>query len=243
MPASSSISVLAAKPDCGRHPGIAAYSAPTVPFPAHRFNSAMIVATDPGSPLDMTANLPLPARTGHFRYESGHHGDYWLDLDAIFADPRFTNIRAQTLVEMIGPFAPDVVCGPMTGGALLAQFVALHCGCGFAWTERVVASEGSVRYELPRGQIEVVEGRTVVIVDDVINAGSAAAKTHGALTAARAAPVAIAALLLLGNAIDTFAHASDIDILALERRASNLWLADDCPHCAAGVPLDSVGPA
>lgn len=28
------------------------------------------------------------ATRGHFRYESGHHGNLWLDLDALFVDPR-----------------------------------------------------------------------------------------------------------------------------------------------------------
>ncbi|MCO1654388.1 hypothetical protein [Pseudonocardia humida] len=25
------------------------------------------------------------ARTGHFRFESGHHGELWLELDAVFS--------------------------------------------------------------------------------------------------------------------------------------------------------------
>ena len=30
----------------------------------------------------------LPIRRGHFRFESGYHGEIWLDLDRLFADPR-----------------------------------------------------------------------------------------------------------------------------------------------------------
>ncbi|HUV90521.1 MAG TPA: hypothetical protein VMY80_12775, partial [Anaerolineae bacterium] len=29
----------------------------------------------------------LAARKGHFRLESGHHGDLWLDLDLLFVRP------------------------------------------------------------------------------------------------------------------------------------------------------------
>lgn len=29
----------------------------------------------------------LEVRRGHFRYESGYHGDIWLDLDRLFAKP------------------------------------------------------------------------------------------------------------------------------------------------------------
>ena len=30
----------------------------------------------------------VSGRRGHFRLESGHHSDLWLDLDPLFADPR-----------------------------------------------------------------------------------------------------------------------------------------------------------
>ncbi len=29
----------------------------------------------------------VSGRRGHFRLESGHHSDLWLDLDPLFADP------------------------------------------------------------------------------------------------------------------------------------------------------------
>jgi len=30
----------------------------------------------------------MTVRRGHFRYESGYHGEVWLDLDRLFLDPR-----------------------------------------------------------------------------------------------------------------------------------------------------------
>jgi hypothetical protein len=30
----------------------------------------------------------VSARRGHFRLESGYHGSLWVDLDALFAEPR-----------------------------------------------------------------------------------------------------------------------------------------------------------
>lgn len=32
-------------------------------------------------------------RRGHFRLESGHHSSLWLDLDALFAEPRDRALR------------------------------------------------------------------------------------------------------------------------------------------------------
>jgi hypothetical protein len=33
-----------------------------------------------------SARVASRAERGHFRYESGHHGDLWLDLDGLLAD-------------------------------------------------------------------------------------------------------------------------------------------------------------
>jgi len=37
----------------------------------------------------------LPKREGHFVFESGHHGEVWLDLELLFLRPR----RVQPLAE------------------------------------------------------------------------------------------------------------------------------------------------
>ena len=57
------------------------------------------------------------ARRGHFAFPSGFHGDLWLELDVLFAAPREVAPLAAELAARL-PDA-DVVCGPMSGGALL----------------------------------------------------------------------------------------------------------------------------
>jgi orotate phosphoribosyltransferase len=132
----------------------------------------------------------LNMRTGHFRYESGHHGDLWLELDALFTNPARTERLAAAMTDRLGGRGIEVVCGPMTGGALLAQAVARQLGVSFAYGERVVEGN-NVRYQLPAAQIPVVRGRRVAIVDDVISAGSATGGTYLALVDAGARPVAM----------------------------------------------------
>jgi orotate phosphoribosyltransferase len=182
----------------------------------------------------------LDMRSGHFRYESGHHGDLWLELDALFTNPARTERLAAAMTDRLGGRGIEVVCGPMTGGALLAQAVARQLGVSFAYTERVVAGDDTVSYHLPTAQAPVVQGRRVAIVDDVINAGSATGSTLHALIEAGARPVAIGALLILGDAIDRFAHAHGLQVLACARRESNLWSPESCPLCARGTPLEPV---
>jgi orotate phosphoribosyltransferase len=181
----------------------------------------------------------VPRRTGHFRFESGFHGDLWRELDALFADPAQTERDATALVDGLADFRIDIVCGAMTGGALLAQVVARHRGCLFAYTEREYAG-GRARYWLAEGQHEVVRERRVALIDDVIQAGSATTGTRDAVVAAGGVPVAIGALLVLGTTIDNIAKGWDLPVVALERLPVNLWAAETCPLCASGMPLEEL---
>jgi orotate phosphoribosyltransferase len=161
-------------------------------------------------------------RRGHFAFPSGFHGDLWLELDLLFADPAAG--FAARLAERLP--ACDVVCGPMVGGALLAQLVAARLGVAFVWSEMP-------GYELPVALRPLVRGRRVVVVDDAVNAGSAVSATIASLGAAEV--VGVGALMVLGGGYDP-----GVPFVGLERLESSLWPADDCPLCAAGVPFDEA---
>jgi len=38
--------------------------------------------------VEEAVRAAVSAARGHFRYESGHHGDLWLDLDGLLVDAR-----------------------------------------------------------------------------------------------------------------------------------------------------------
>jgi len=178
-------------------------------------------------------------RDGHFALESGHHAALWLDLDALFARPDAISPFVARLAEQLAPYAPDVICGPLTGGAFLAQALATSMHATFAFTERVPASDGSAlyatRYQLPRAYAEHVRGKRAVIVDDVMSAGSSLGATHDELATLGADVVAAAALLVLGSqGLDRFA-ARRIPVEAVLREPYELWPPNACPLCAQGV--------
>jgi orotate phosphoribosyltransferase len=177
-------------------------------------------------------------RRGHWRYESGHHGTVWLDLDRLLARPARTRAWAAALAARLATRAATVACGPMTGGALLAQLVAAELDIGLVWTERRVGPDGAARYVLPPGAVSEVAGRGVVLVDDAVNAGSALLGSCAALREAGAAVVAAGALLALGDAAGRVRDAGGPELLALARLDRPLWPAAACPLCAAGVPLE-----
>ena len=66
----------------------------------------------------------VSARRGHFRLESGHHSDLWLDLDSLFADAEAVDPFVAALSDALRPYNASLICGPLIGGAFLAQLVA-----------------------------------------------------------------------------------------------------------------------
>jgi orotate phosphoribosyltransferase len=188
----------------------------------------------------------LPARRGHFLLESGYHTDMWITLDALFVDPAAIAPHVDALAEQLRGHTPTAICGPLFGGAFLAQALATRLSVKFFVVEPAPAGapdapgDGlfAARYQLPAGQRPHARGERVAVVDDVISAGSSVRAAIAALTDAGAAITAVGALLVLGDAGLTYFAARAIPVETLGRRALSLWSPADCPLCSAGIPLD-----
>ena len=187
----------------------------------------------------------LAARRGHFRLESGHHGELWLDLDALFARPARLAPFVAELAERLSGCGAEVVCGPLVGGAFVAQAVADRLGIEASWTERVAAPSGgglyAARYRIPEALRDRLRDRSVAVVDDVVNAGSATRATIADLRACGARPIALGALLVLGEVAAQLARAEGLALASVAALANAIWEPDDCPLCAAGVELEKLG--
>jgi len=192
----------------------------------------------------MSTLSAVATRHGHFRTESGYHTDLWMDLETLCRRPAAIRPLARALADKLRVLAVDAVCGPLNEGAFIALMVAGELGCDFTYAERFAERDDArlfpVRYALPAALRPVVSGRTIAIVNDVISAGSAVRGAWHDLHAHGAQVVAIGCLLVLGDAIDSFAAERGMAIEALERSPYQLWAPADCPLCAAQVPLESV---
>jgi orotate phosphoribosyltransferase len=187
----------------------------------------------------------LKARTGHFRFESGHHGDRWFDLETLCLHPEPVRRLAARLAQRLTPHRLEIVCGPLVEGAFVALMVAEELGVPFTYCERSVDPSAEhahpTRYTLPSGLRAVVQGKRVAIVDDVVNAGSAVGATLADLEACGARPVALGALAVLGDGAARLAAAHHLPLAALATFPSHLWTPDECPLCARGTPLSNAG--
>lgn len=181
-------------------------------------------------------------RRGHFRFESGHHGDMWFDLETLCVNSREIRAFAGRVAAQLKKYQVDAVCGPLVEGAFVALLVSLELGCQFTYAERFddTMRQGlfPVEYRLPKSLHSAVSGKRVAIVNDVISAGSAVRGTFFDLRDIGAEVVVISALLALGNSIAEFANEHGIALELLERLSHNLWHPGECPLCAAGIAID-----
>ena len=184
-------------------------------------------------------------RQGHFKLESGHHGDLWLQLETLCLRSREIQPFAAQLAAKLRQYNVEVVCGPLVEGAYIALLVSLELGCDFVYAERFAdtAHKGlyPVEYRLPKALHAAVKSKHVAIVNDVISAGSAVRGAFFDLQSIGAEVVAIGALLALGDSIAGFAAEHRVTLELLQQMPHNIWTPPQCPLCAAGQPLEIMG--
>lgn len=187
----------------------------------------------------------LNARKGHFRLESGYHGALWLDLNPLFTLPSRLRAFTETLADRLSKHNIEAVCGPLVGGAFLAQAIASLLDIEFYYTERFVppTQEGfyTVEYHLPSGVANRVRGKVVAVVDDAISAGSAVRGTLSALNANGAKPVTMGALLVLGTQAAQFCQEQGLALEHVAQLPYEVWSPAECPMCASGEMLENMG--
>ncbi len=189
----------------------------------------------------------LAGRRGHFRMESGYHSEWWFELDKLLRPRERLRPFVSELARRLAGHRVEVVCGPMTGGAELAERVAAELGVAAVRTERFAPKEDggmfALRYEVPAGQREGLRGKRVAIVDDAISAGSAVRGSHADLLACGARTVVMGALFVFGGAAAKFAAGHGLALEGIAAMDFNLWQPAECPLCRAEVPVESVSDA
>jgi orotate phosphoribosyltransferase len=199
----------------------------------------------------------LPIRKGHFRLESGHHGDIWIDLELLCLDPEPIQRFSGEIAARLAVHDIEIVCGPLVEGAFVALLAAAELNAPFCYSERIesaqernrageLASSGKeknsdtlypVTYRIPRALRPKVRGKPVAVVNDVINAGSAVRGTVADLAERGAKPVAVAALLVLGSWASEYASAQNLALETLASIPNTVWAPSDCPLCIANIPF------
>jgi len=195
------------------------------------------------SPADETRQILVDCQAllanDHFVYISGDHGSGWVAKDVIFVDLARVRRLTQLLAAAVEKFDAEIVCGPATGGLIVAQWTAFELGVPAVFAEHDPThkkSELRGRFGLHRGYDQLVLGKRVLVVDDVVNTGLSVRQTTDAVKAAGGDVVATACLVHRGN-VDAAGIGMPEYAYLLEYDIPN-WKAADCPLCKQGIPVN-----
>ena len=194
--------------------------------------------------LDDLRDSEVLMRNGHFDYGNGYHGSVYLNPHQLFLRPSTIWRFAQDLLDVLPATvvsSTEVVAGPVTGGALLAHTIAglldsrrslTHPSCCFA-PFHVSRSGGFVLRSFYRRELD---GKHVLLADDVRNTGQTLAQCAALVTEAGGEVIATAEIYDRGKPIVPLG----IPNYALaEYQAPDNHPAGDCPLCKSGVPITS----
>ena len=176
----------------------------------------------------------------HFVYISGDHGGGWIDKDALYTHTDRVERLCRDLAGGLGGWEVEVVCGPATGGLVVAEWTAHELGALSIFTEHDPAPAGAAlrgRFVLRRGYDKVVAGKRVLVVDDIVNTGLSLRQTAEAVRGAGGQVVGAACLVSRGN-VDAAGLGVDRFVYLLEYRIP-AWPGAECHLCEAGVPINT----
>ncbi|HMF17220.1 MAG TPA: phosphoribosyltransferase family protein [Gemmataceae bacterium] len=190
--------------------------------------------------LDILTEADAVLEDDHFVYISGDHGSGWIDKDAIYLHTERIERLCRDMAKVVRELGAEVVCGPATGGLIIAEWTAHELGILSTFTEHEPAPEGPAlrgRFVLRRGYDQIVCGKRVLIADDIVNTGLSLRQTGEAVCGAGGRVVGAACLVSRGNVA---AAGLDVDrfVFLLEYKIP-AWAASACPLCKSGVPINT----
>jgi orotate phosphoribosyltransferase len=179
---------------------------------------------------------------GHFDYGNGFHGPVYLNPHRIFRHPSLIWRLAQDLIAVLPEpvvASTDVVAGPTMGGALFAHTIAglmdgrralTHPPTSFA----PITLDAHGRLTLRPFYRTVVEGKRVLLADDVRNTGETFARAKAAIEEAGGTVIATVEIC---DRLEAVVDVGVPNFALTEYRAPDNYPVGNCPLCQSGVPV------
>lgn len=172
---------------------------------------------------------------GHFRYTSGRHGSVYFEKIRIVQQPALVEelgaMMARTCDDLAGSI--DAVCAPAFGAIVFGFATALRMGLPFGFLQRDQEGVMGIR----SGFRPALAGRRVLLVEDVCTTGGSLRESIAVLEGI-GATVVRAGLIVdrTGGTLD-----AGVPYRALLTVSAESWAPEECPLCAAGLPMTTPG--
>lgn|GEM_PF-805007 len=177
---------------------------------------------------------------GHFVYsqrdeatDQRFHGNFYVNKDVVLStdNNHALNWVIKKMADKCAEHDPDVIVGPETGGSKFALLVKqeLNSREGKKVQFASADKDGDNGFILRRGYDKLVQGKKVVVIEDILNSGGSAKE---AVAAVRDVDGEVLALVALCNRGGVTADDIFVPILVpLLDIQMDKWLEDECPLC------------
>lgn len=169
-------------------------------------------------------------REGHFLLTSGKHSDKYFEKFRILEQPPVCEAFAKAVAERFRTENVTVVCGPTTGGIIIAYEVARQLGC-----RCVIAEKAEFGRKIGRGFRLGTEDR-MLVVDDVLTTGGSIKETLAAVEPSGAKIIGVGVYVDRSAGVDFSAP-----LFGAFRQQVATYEPSACPLCAKGIPLEEPG--
>jgi len=168
---------------------------------------------------------------GHFLLTSGQHSPVYWEKFRVLQFPNYTEQLCRMIADHFRKQDIQVVAGPTTGGIILAFEVARQLGVRGIFAEK----EGEER-TFRRG-FNIRPGERVLIVDDILTTGSSIREVIAAVNKLGGNLIGIGVLVNRSEQAPDFG----IPLFSCHRAITPTYPPEDCPLCAARIPLVKPG--
>lgn len=180
-------------------------------------------------------------RGSHLVYTSGRHGADYVNKDALYPIPGVISELCEEIARQFSSAGVDVVLAPALGGIILTQWIAHHLtvmtkkSVLAVFAEKIETPEGFV---IKRGYEKLIQGKRVLIAEDVLTTGGSVKKVVELAGKLGAQVVGVAALCNRGGI-----RAQDIGtqvLFSLTEFSLESWEPSECPMCKKGIPIHTT---
>ena len=178
-------------------------------------------------------------QNGHFLLSSGLHADQYINKDALYPHAKAVEQLCSAMAENFIDCGIEVVVGPALGGIILAFETAKALNkltpkieVFSVYAEK--AEDGSM--VIKRGFDKLIEGKLVLVTEDILTSGGSAAKTVKAAESCGAKVFGVAALVNRGGV--TAEKLGVGELVSLLEVNLPTWKPEECPMCQKNILIN-----
>lgn len=189
--------------------------------------------------LDILKKVEAVYINGHFVYTSWLHGSVYVNKDAMYQHPMETDSICELFAKRHQSLNIEVVVGAAIGGAILAQGSAYHLSQlrGIEVLGVYTEKDGEGVQVFNRGYDKVVNGRNVLVVEDITTTGGSAKNVVDTVVKAGGKVVAISTMVNR-NPSGVNSEFFGAPFSALSTLQAKAFDPEDCPMCKENVPVN-----